>query len=783
MRKKVRNFFRNDFQQGRKYLTKILLVLLCLLMGILLPFSFLLQHRANQYIRQSIDDSNQLFLHQIKNDYTIFRENISALCLSTFYDQELQEIMYNTEPNYADIYYHIRRLRSTLLSSQPSVYSVDIYNAKEGALYTTRSDGVDTKEEYKAFLEETMDLKKLTPILRKINVGKNKDAYTYVFSYFMYDINDPKTMNGSFVVINQSASWFIDALTQVTNSVYDTSVFVVNTSEMLLPYNSTSNELENELLWECVDKIKNKEIDADFGNYIAKSKSGKYLVSYISMDGSEDVIVLLQNYGQVFASMLRMRNEFVVLILMCFFLGLGVVVILSRRLYKPIEELSTYAMSLDNTDQNEILSVYGDELSQIQGILEHYKMKSQEVERQNGLQGIALKRMMISTLLHKSSESNWQTFRRILPDSPLSAQNEWNLYIAIVKVNEKEDDGIFELTSEDEDIILAGIYNIFLESLESGVVERSKQRPWENIYILNVPECESKNIAQYFTTLVSKTREKVNVDITVSYSSLGSTVYVLSKLHKEAQRYLRYQFLFPNECVLCREKCEANEANSKTMYSQRIEKKLLDDIRTGNMEKVRETLRQIQGEIQNLKYEYVLTNVIELITKIKMCIGERNDIKQSTTFANLYPEMLRASSLQGIFISIEENLAKAIQIEVNRDAFMDTENQQFVEKIRVYIETNYADENLSLQTVAEHMKMSARYVSKKFKQHTDLFINDYILSYRMQKAAELLMKTDASVEQIAGQIGIANSNYFYRLFKNHFGCTPRDFVRQAKMIN
>jgi len=97
----------------------------------------------------------------------------------------------------------------------------------------------------------------------------------------------------------------------------------------------------------------------------------------------------------------------------------------------------------------------------------------------------------------------------------------------------------------------------------------------------------------------------------------------------------------------------------------------------------------------------------------------RNDFQQGrkylTTFANLYPEMLRASSLQGIFISIEENLAKAIQIEVNRDAFVDTENQQFVEKIRAYIEANYADENLSLQTVAEHMKMSARYVSKKFK--------------------------------------------------------------------
>lgn len=782
MKKRVRGVFRSSFQKERKYLVKILVVLLCLLIGIVLPFSILLQHRANQHIRQSIDDSNLLFLRQIKNDYSIFRENIAALCLSTFYDQELQEIMYNTEPNYADVYYHIKRLKRTMLSTQPSVYSVDIYNAKEDELYTTRADGVDTKEEYTAFFEETSDVSKLTPILRKIKVGNNSDTYTYVFSYFMYDLSNPKTMNSSFVVINQKASWFVDALIQVTNSVYDTNVFVVNTSNKLLPYNSTTNELENELLWECVDRIKKGEINADFGNYITKTRAGKHLVSYISMEGSQDVIVLIQDYGQVFASMIRMRNEFLALILICFILGIGAVLVLSQRLYKPIEELSAFAMGLDNTDKNEILDVYGDELSQIQGILEHYKVKSQKVEHQNGLQGLALNRMMISSLLHDSSEYNWQKFRRILPDSPLSSQTNWNIFVAIIKVNEKQDDGIFELTSEDEDIILAGIFNIFLESMGTVFVERSKQSPWENIYIFNVPDHETKNITNCFAALVAKTLEKVNVEITVSYSSLGATVYDLSKLHKEAQRYLRYQFLFPNECVLSREICEANEANTNTMYSSRVEKKLLEDIRTGNLEKIRESLNNIQKEIRNLRYEYILTNVIELITKIKLCIGERKDIKKSATFAKLYPEMLSARSLNGIFDCIEDYLTKTILIEVNRDAFAETENQKFVERIKEFIEDNYSDENLSLQTVAEYMRMSARYVSKKFKQHTDMFINDYIMSFRMQRAAELLLSTDNSIEQIASQIGIANNNYFYHLFKKHFGCTPRDFVRHTQTL-
>ena len=92
------------FQKERKYSTKIFALMLCLLLGLLLPFSILLQQRASEYVRQSIDDSNQLFLHQMKNDYDVFIDNISAICLSTFYDRDVQEILYNTEPDYANIF-------------------------------------------------------------------------------------------------------------------------------------------------------------------------------------------------------------------------------------------------------------------------------------------------------------------------------------------------------------------------------------------------------------------------------------------------------------------------------------------------------------------------------------------------------------------------------------------------------------------------------------------------------------------------------------------------------
>lgn len=779
----LRKSVNNNFRKGRKYFTKIFVVMLCLLMGLLLPFSLLLQQRANQHIRQSIDDSNQLFLRQIKYDYELFRENIASLCLSTFYDQDMQEIMYSAERDYGDIYYNILRIKKTIVSVQPSVYSVEIYNAKLGEVFSTRTEQTDVKAELTEFFEQTSNVQKLTPILRKIKVGVNDDAYTWVFSYFMYDFQHPETMDSSFLVINQKAGWFVEALGQATNSIYDTSVFVVNTADMSTPYISTSNQAEAEMLWDCVENIKSKKIDAEFGNYVTRAKTGKYLVSYISMAGGDDILVMFQDYGQVFSSMIKMRNEFVILIIFCLFLGIGAVVLLSNRLYKPIEELFTYAKELDNSDQKEILAASGDELSQIQEILDHYKLKSQQLSNENGIQGVALKKLMLSSLLNGTGTSGWQNYKKILPDSPFSNQTKWNVFVAIVKVKEREDDGVYELTAEEEDLVFTGIYNIFLELMRGGIVERSKQNPWENVYVLNVPNHEIPNVGKYFEKLIALTAEKVNIPLIVSCSTMGSSMLELPELYKQARRHLQYHLLFSNECVLDSEKCAANETNTNVMYSSRTEKKLLEGIRSGNWEKVKESLGLLQEEIAQLRYEYVLANVIELVTKIKLCIGERNDMKTGQAFAKIYPQILTATTLADMFVVLSEGLSMMLQVEVDKDTYIENENQQFVEKIKAFIESNYSDENLSLQTVAAHMNMSARYVSKKFKQHTDLFINDYILSFRMQKAAELLLKTDASVEQIASQIGISSSNYFYRLFKNEFGCTPRDFVRHAKMVN
>ena len=92
-----------------------------------------------------------------------------------------------------------------------------------------------------------------------------------------------------------------------------------------------------------------------------------------------------------------------------------------------------------------------------------------------------------------------------------------------------------------------------------------------------------------------------------------------------------------------------------------------------------------------------------------------------------------------------------------------------------FVQRSYFDKNLSSQTISDCVGMSNRYTMRKFKSLTGLSLNDYINDIRMKKAASLLLNTSSSINDIAEQVGIDNVNYFYKLFKKAYGCTPREF--------
>jgi two-component system response regulator YesN len=84
---------------------------------------------------------------------------------------------------------------------------------------------------------------------------------------------------------------------------------------------------------------------------------------------------------------------------------------------------------------------------------------------------------------------------------------------------------------------------------------------------------------------------------------------------------------------------------------------------------------------------------------------------------------------------------------------------------------------ISLPIIAEQVGLSPHYVSRLFREETGDTVNQYITRLRMEKAVELLKRTNKKVYEIAEEVGIPSYRYFTVTFRNWTGVSPTDYKR------
>ena len=107
-----------------------------------------------------------------------------------------------------------------------------------------------------------------------------------------------------------------------------------------------------------------------------------------------------------------------------------------------------------------------------------------------------------------------------------------------------------------------------------------------------------------------------------------------------------------------------------------------------------------------------------------------------------------------------------------------TLDQPIVEMER-YIERNFRNPAVSLETAADEQHRSAAYLGRLFKVQTGRSFSEALSQYRLGQAERLLIESELSIQEICGQVGLVNVSYFYTLFKKRYGCTPQNYRRRA----
>ncbi len=91
-----------------------------------------------------------------------------------------------------------------------------------------------------------------------------------------------------------------------------------------------------------------------------------------------------------------------------------------------------------------------------------------------------------------------------------------------------------------------------------------------------------------------------------------------------------------------------------------------------------------------------------------------------------------------------------------------------------FIEQNFQNE-ITVEDIADCCGLNRSYFGKIFHECVGKSPQNFLISYRMLKATELLKLTDLSIADIGNAVGYSNQLHFSRAFKNIYSVSPRQW--------
>jgi two-component system sensor histidine kinase/response regulator len=105
-------------------------------------------------------------------------------------------------------------------------------------------------------------------------------------------------------------------------------------------------------------------------------------------------------------------------------------------------------------------------------------------------------------------------------------------------------------------------------------------------------------------------------------------------------------------------------------------------------------------------------------------------------------------------------------------------DNEFVQRITQIIEDNLEMEKMDIAFIADQMCMSHSTLYRKIKGVADMSANEFIRKVKMKNGVKLLLSGKYSISEIAYMTGFSSVAYFRQCFKNEFGMTPSEYVKQ-----
>lgn len=217
------------------------------------------------------------------------------------------------------------------------------------------------------------------------------------------------------------------------------------------------------------------------------------------------------------------------------------------------------------------------------------------------------------------------------------------------------------------------------------------------------------------------------------------------------------------------------------------EYKYYDNITMGNVEEVQKVLanpknitmyeapeygKLSKDFLRNMRYHFVVSTALIA----RLCVEKGLERELAYTLSDLYiSKMDVAKTAEQIIILHNEMLMDFTH------KMADLPKQQ-VYSIQIVKAIDYIrmhrNIKLTIQEIADELKINRSYLSSLFKKETGRSISDYIREEKIKAAANMLKFSEDSYGDIAEYFGFASQSHFIKCFRKQTGLSPKEYRKK-----
>ncbi len=333
--------------------------------------------------------------------------------------------------------------------------------------------------------------------------------------------------------------------------------------------------------------------------------------------------------------------------------------------------------------------------------------------------------------------------------------------------------------SHDAELMKFAVLNIAREIVERRSAGEGFFFDGAPVILAGISSEDKKTAYNRIYMVLEEIRQSVwkylKLTVTAGVGGMTGCLDRMKESYRSALTALEYKLVLEGNKVIFVDDLEP-ESTEVVVLDEKKERALITSIKFGSEPDVKEAVdalfRDIEGAKASLRdYQIYFIEVFAVLSRLAKAL--QLDVE------GIFPSQSGMYVEIGSFNNMDEVKAyiKSLSLRLmdQLSGRMVNSTQTLLEKAKAYIEQNYPDPELTVQKLADHLFISASYLSLIFKKEAGQTFLKYLIAIRLDAAKALLLSPDIKVTEVAEKVGYPDVSYFSYFFKKNFGISPREF--------